>query len=74
MVGEVRFAHAEQAGDGGLQVVVHPQPAHGVVAGRVDAHGHAVRVLGGDPLVHLEQGPVQSEAGSENPREPLERS
>ncbi len=37
------------------QVVIHPQAAHGVVDGRVDAHRHLVRVLAGDALVHLEQ-------------------
>ena len=37
------------------QVVVDPQPAHRVVHGRVDPHRHLVRVLVGDPLVHLEE-------------------
>ncbi len=44
-----------QAGDGGHQVVVHPQAAHGVVDGGVDAHGHLVGVFAGDALVHVEQ-------------------
>src|SRR5690606_12358025 len=35
--------------------VVHPQPAHRVVDGRVDAHRDLVRVLARDALVHLEQ-------------------
>ena len=37
------------------QVVVHPQAAHGVVDGGVDAHGHLVGILVGDALVHVEQ-------------------
>lgn len=30
------------------EVVVHPEPAHGVVGGREDAHGHLVGSLAGD--------------------------
>ncbi len=55
VVGEVGLADREQARDGGLQVVVDPQAAHGVVDRRVDAHGDPVGVLAGDPLVHLEE-------------------
>ena len=55
VVGEVRFAEHVQARDVAHQVVVHPQPAHRVVDGRVDAHRHLVRILVGDLLVHLEQ-------------------
>ncbi len=55
VVGEVGLADREQARHGGLQVVVDPEPAHRVVDRRVDPHRHPVRVLGGDPLVHLEQ-------------------
>ena len=55
VVGEVGLAGAVQAGDRGHQLVVDPQPAHRVVAGRVDAHRRLVRVLVGDALVHLEQ-------------------
>lgn len=55
MVGEVGLADREQARDGGLQVVVDPQAAHRVVHGRVDAHRDRVRVLGGDPRVHVEE-------------------
>ena len=58
MVAEVRLAQGEQPGDGGLQVVVHPQPAHRVVGGGVDAHRDRVGVLAGDALVHVEQVPV----------------
>ncbi len=55
VVGEVGLADREQARDGGLQVVVDPEPAHRVVDRGVDPHRHPVRVLGGDPLVHLEE-------------------
>ena len=55
VVGEVRFADHVQAGDSGHQVVVHPQAAHGVVDGGVDAHRLLVRVFAGDALVHVEQ-------------------
>ena len=48
VVGEVGLAHAEQPGYRGHEGVVHPQAAHGVVAGRVDAHGGLVRILAGD--------------------------
>ena len=55
VVGEVGFAADEQAGDVGLQVIVHPEAAHRVVHGREDAHRLLVRVLAGDVLVHVEQ-------------------
>lgn len=55
MVGEVGLADGEEAGQGGLEVVVDPQAAHRVVHGGVDPHGDLVRVLRGDPLVHLEE-------------------
>ena len=55
VVGEVRLAEHEQAGQVAHQVVVDPQPAHRVVDGGVDAHRHLVRVLVGDALVHLEE-------------------
>ena len=55
VVGEVRFAEHVQAGDGAHQVVVHPEPAHRVVHGRIDAHRHLVRILVRDALVHLEE-------------------
>ena len=55
VVGEVRFADDVQTRNGAHQVVVHPEPAHRVVHGRVDAHRHVVRILVGDALVHLEQ-------------------
>ena len=55
VVGEVRLAEHEQAGDRAHQVVVDPEPAHRVVHGGVDPHRDLVRVLVGDPLVHLEE-------------------
>src|SRR5919199_826120 len=55
MVREVGLADDEEAGDRTLELVVDPEPAHGVVNGRIDAHGHLVRVLGGDALVHIEK-------------------
>ena len=68
VVGEVRLAEHEQAGDGAHQVVVHPQAAHRVVDGGVDAHRHLVRVLAGDPLVHVEQVAVASRRSRPAPR------
>ena len=56
VVGEVRLAGHEQAGDRGLQVVVDPEPAHRVVDGRVDPHRRLVRVLAGDPLRTCRRG------------------
>ena len=55
MIGEIGFAENEQAGDRGHQVVVDPKTAHGVVRGRIDAHGDFVGVLAGDALVHFEE-------------------
>ncbi len=55
VIGKIRFAQHEKPGNGGHQVVVHPQPAHGVVNRGVDAHRHLVGVLIGDALVHLKQ-------------------
>ena len=55
VIGEVRLTRDIQAGDGAHQVVIDPQPAHGVVNGGIDAHGHFVGILAGDALVHVEQ-------------------
>ncbi len=55
VVGEVGLPDGEQAGDGGLEVVVDPQTAHRVMHGGVDPHRDLVRVLRGDPLVHVEE-------------------
>lgn len=55
VVGEVGLADGEEAGNGGLEVVVDPEPAHRVVHGRVDPHRGLVRVLRRDPRVHVEE-------------------
>ena len=55
MVAEVGLTRGEEAGDGGLQLVVDPEAAHGVVHGGVDHHRHPVGVLVSDFLVHLEE-------------------
>ncbi len=55
VVREVSLTNHKQARDGALQVIVHPQAAHGVVDGRIDPHRDLVRILVGDALVHLEQ-------------------
>src|SRR6187402_1235547 len=44
-----------QAGDIAHEVVVHPEAAHGVVNGGVDAHGDRVGVFAGDLFIHLEE-------------------
>ena len=58
MVGEIRLSADEETGDGTLEVVVHPETAHGVVDGRENHHGGAVGIVTGDALVHLEEVPV----------------
>ena len=58
VVGEVRLADREQAGDRGLELVVHPQAAHRVMRGGVDHHRRLPWRVAGDPLVHLEEVPV----------------
>src|SRR5690606_7308604 len=55
VIREVRLTPDKQAGDGALEVVVHPEPTHRVMDCGVDAHRHLVRVVARDPLVHLEQ-------------------
>src|SRR5579864_4318022 len=55
VIGEIGLADNEQAGDGAHQVVIHPESAHGVVDGRIDAHRDLVGILVGDALVHLEE-------------------
>ena len=55
VVREVGFPEHVQAGDRAHEVVVHPQPAHRVVDGGVDAHRDLVRVLVRDALVHVEE-------------------
>ena len=55
VIGEIRFAQHEKPRDRALEVVVHPESAHRVVDGRVDAHRNLVGIFSGNPLVHLEQ-------------------
>ena len=55
MIGEVCLADHMQPGNGAHEVVVHPEPAHGVVDGGVDSHRRPIGILVGDSLVHLEQ-------------------
>ena len=55
MVGEVSFSCGEQSRDGGLQLVVDPESAHGVMDGRIYHHRGLVWVLVGDLLIHLEE-------------------
>ena len=42
-------------GDGRLQVVVNPEPAHGVVDSGENLHGCLVRIVTGDFFIHLEE-------------------
>ena len=44
VVREIRLAEHVQAGNGAHQVVVHPQPAHGVVHRREDPHRHLIGI------------------------------
>ena len=55
MIGKISLADREETRNSGHQIIVHPQPAHGVVNGRVDPHRHLVWILSGDPFVHLEE-------------------
>ena len=55
MIREVALADGEEALDGGLQLVVYPDAAHGVVAGGEDHHRCLVGIVVRDHLVHIEQ-------------------
>ena len=55
VVGEVALADGEEALDGGLELVVYPDTAHGVVGGGEDHHRGLVGVVVGDHLVHVEE-------------------
>ena len=55
VVGEVGFAGSKEARNGGLQFVVHPKTAHGIVDGGIDHHGVLVGVHIDNLLVHLEE-------------------
>ena len=63
MVREVCLAKNEKPWDAALQVVVNPQPTHGVMNRGKDTHGLGVRILTRDAVVHLEQVAV---AGLDN--------
>lgn len=58
VVGVVRFADHKEAGHVAHEEVVDPETAHGVVRGRVNAHGRFVCVFAGNAFVHFEQVPV----------------
>ena len=55
VVGEVGLAADEKAGDGALEVVVHPEAAHGIVDRGENHHGGAVGIVTADALIHLEE-------------------
>ncbi len=55
VIGEIGFTEDEESGDGGHEIVIHPEAAHGVVGGGIDAHGDFVGVLASDALVHFEE-------------------
>ena len=55
MVGEVGFAQHVQAGNVAHQIVVHPQSAHRVVHGRVNAHRPLIGIFARDVLIHFEE-------------------
>ena len=55
MVREVGLTEHVQTGDGGHQVVVHPQTTHGVVRSGINHHRLLVGVHVGNLLVHLEE-------------------
>src|SRR5260370_21616846 len=55
VIAESSFADDVESGDIRHQVVVHPEAAHGVVYGGVDAHRLLIRIFAGDAVVHVEQ-------------------
>ena len=55
VIGEVGLTTDKQTRNGRLQVIVDPQATHRVVHRRVDTHGNLIRVLVGNPLVHVEE-------------------
>src|SRR5262249_19942172 len=55
VVREISLAQHKEPVDRAHQVVVDPQPSHGVVNRRVNPHRNLVRILAGDPLIHLKQ-------------------
>jgi hypothetical protein len=55
VIGKICFAQHMQAGDVRHQIVIHPQPAHRVVDGRINHHRQCVWIFAGDLFVHLEK-------------------
>ena len=55
VVREVAFADGEKTLDRGLQLVVYPDAAHGVVRGGENHHGSLIGIVVGNHLVHVEE-------------------
>ena len=57
VIGEMLVAEGEEAGEprGHGEVVVHPEPAHGVMHCGIDAHRHLIGVFGRDLVIHVEE-------------------
>ena len=55
VVGKIGLAQNMQSGNVAHEVVVHPQSAHGIMHGRINAHRALVGVFPGDVFVHLEE-------------------
>src|SRR3954462_13645714 len=55
VIGKVCLPDDMEPWDGAHQVVIDPEPAHGIVDRRENPHRHPIGIVIGDPLVHLEQ-------------------
>ncbi len=55
VVGEVALADGEETLDRGLELIVHPDAAHGVVGSGEDHHRGLIGVVVRDHLVHIEE-------------------
>src|SRR5207302_3774355 len=55
MIGKVRFADDEKAGDIAHQIVIHPEPAHRVMDRGINSHRNLVSIFTGDFLVNFKQ-------------------
>jgi hypothetical protein len=55
VIGEVRLTQDMKSGQVAHEVVVHPEAAHRVVHGWVDAHRLLVSIFAGDSLIHVEK-------------------
>ena len=55
VVGEIGLAEHKESGDIALQIIVHPETAHGIMRRRVDAHRLSVGIFVGNLFVHLEK-------------------